>query len=250
MNFDLPSGLALLGLTGPGVENAAVHGVFIFLALILVGLLAILAWLSVGGGDRRAWERQRALERRSLLSAVRAEVRMQWQDLERLGDLAAFRSHLVERINAGRWVQPPYAPMAPRLAQSVVVPDLLEQIARVDEDLMPATIAYYRQLALVTDYAGEFSGPRYQALATEQRIDLVDDFFHALTRLKRVVLDLNARLEQSLKLKKKARDTAMAAALEERARSAEIEPIAPARSAVRSVTPEAANAGSPAAKAG
>lgn len=198
-----------LGIDNPALQPAALTGLFSLLGIVLTGLFATVAYLLSRSSDRAARKRLRQEKTRDLQTAIRAEVRAHWYELNDFGDLEALRDSDIASIEAGRWVQPSFTPFVLRQAPSVVFDTIQSDLALLDNAVIQICINYYRQLALASQLAEDLRAERYAQLPADRKIQLISAYYVMLTTLKANALELNSVMERALKLKRRQRDTNM-----------------------------------------
>ncbi|WP_375450277.1 hypothetical protein [uncultured Devosia sp.] len=209
--MDLVSGFISIGLRETALQAAAIQGAFALLGIVLTGLLAVLAYSRNRAVDRhvtRLARRERTLD---VQSAIRAEVRNHWHELESNGSLGTTCEDIVAKIEAGRWINPTYTPFIPQPAPSILFGAIEGDIAILDNQVIAAAIGYYRQRALVGQFAADLASDLFWSLPADRKIDMVRAYHRMIVVLKASARDLNTALEIKLRLKKSQRDLSMPA---------------------------------------
>lgn len=201
--------LAWLGIDNPALQPAALTGLFSLIGIVLTGLFATLAYIVSRGSDRAQRSRLREEKTRDLQTAIRAEARAHWYELDQYGDLSTLRDEVVGDIEAGRWVQPGFTPFVLRQAPSVVFEAIQDDLALLDNAVIQIAINYYRQLALASQLADDLRSQRYAELPGDRKVQMIVAYYAMLSVLKSKAFELNGAMEQALKLKRGERDRAM-----------------------------------------
>ncbi|HEY4199514.1 MAG TPA: hypothetical protein VGM83_03050 [Devosiaceae bacterium] len=207
--MDITVWLAYLGLTSPPLQAAAIQGGFALIGIVLTGLLASFAYGRNRAADRRVQRLLREEKTRDLQGALRAEARAHWYELNQYGQLDAICESVVQKIENGRWTQPPYTPFVVKQVQSILFDAIERDIALLDHDVIRVTVDYFRQLSLATLTAEDLRTDRFAALPADRKIEMVRSYYGVLATLKNTAARLNARLEDALKLKSRQRDANM-----------------------------------------
>jgi hypothetical protein len=204
--MNLSSVFLYLGLTDPALQAAFLQGVFVALGLILAAVILGLILLSRGDG-RRAETDLREQQAEHLQHAILAETRAHWHELDRQGPLASVASNLIDKMEQGRWAQPGFTPFIPKEAPSLIFSAIERDFALLERSLIDLVVRYYRQLEVVAQFALDLRSDRFHQLSTDRKIEVVRDYFALLQSLKNGAAELNGKLEQTLKLKRRERDT-------------------------------------------
>ncbi len=204
--MNLSTLLTNLGLADPVLQAAMLQGVVLALGVLLAALILGLFYLA-GRARLRASEHGLREDRaHNLQSAILAEARAHWYELDRQGPLSSVVAGLVERMEQGRWTQPGFTPFIPKEAPSLVFDAVERDFSLLDRRVIDLVVRYYRQLEVVAQFAIDLRSDRFHALSTDRKIDVIRDYFTLLQALKNGAAELNGRLEQTLRLKRRDRD--------------------------------------------
>jgi hypothetical protein len=201
--------LSAMGIEDPAMQGTVLHGLLVLLGLVLAALL--LGW-AYAGSRRAARHAERRLREQHvllLLSALRADARACWHWLDSLGGLEARSAELAQRIEEGRWTQPTFTPIVPGLPPSAVAATLDGESFFLAHALVDAIVRYRRQHSLIEQTLADLRSERFANMPADARIELVRFYFAQLAHLKQDAFELNAALEDALRLKRGARDTRM-----------------------------------------
>jgi len=207
--LDVPAWLSAIGITETVLQAAAIQSFFGVLGIVLAGLIAAITYGANRRADRQVQKDLRRERTLDLQSAIRAEVRAHWYELDRSGPLEVLAESMVERIDAGRWTQPSFTPFIVREAPTILLGAIESDLALLGRLAIQPTMEYYRQLALLNQFAEDLRTSRFEALAADRKIEMVRAYFASLRALKRSAANLNAVLEQALKLRPRDRDPNM-----------------------------------------
>jgi len=207
--INVPAWLAAIGITETALQAATIQGFFALLGIILAGLLASFAYGRNRSADRRMQRDLRAEKARDLQSALRAEVRGHWYELEGAGPSTATELQVIERIDEGRWTQPSFTPYVPKTASSIILDAIVADIALLDHDVVELTIRYYRQVALVAQMVEDLRTPFFGSLSADRKIEMVRAYFAMQRNIQVAAAELNGRLETAMRLRRNQRDANM-----------------------------------------
>lgn len=204
--MDLAVLFGRVGITDPELQSAALEGLLIALGLVLAGLVVgLFIWRS-RVGLRRSQQRQRLHHSTALLLAIREEARGLWHDLDSGGPLGEVEARLIDKIEEGRWTQPVFTPFIGRAAGSFLVDTLVADLSALPRPLLEPTIRFYRQRAVVAQMAEDLGTERFATLPGDGKIGVVQSYFAAQRTLRTTASELNAQIEDALRLKKGERD--------------------------------------------
>jgi hypothetical protein len=198
--MDIPASLAAIGLKDTVLQAAAIQGLLALIGIVLTGIIGSFAYGRSRRADRRVQRLLREEKTRDLQSAIRAEARAHWYELDGHGDLDQACDAIVEKIEEGRWTQPGFTPFVPKEAPSVVLEAIEADIAILDHDVISAAMYYYRLLALVAQFSDDLRSDFFRALPADRKIEMVRSYFAMLQGLKNASARLNAELEAALAL--------------------------------------------------
>ena len=207
--MNLSSLLTSIGIAEPVLQGAFVQGILILLGLLLA---AILVGLFLGARRRREAKDQRETSRRQAFAyqlALRAEVRAQWAELDRLGALDVLAQNLVEQIDAARWVPPGFTPIIVRQPPTFMTQLSGSDFAALAPEVIGPAVEYYRQLAATGQLTEDLGKSRFDSLPADRKIELVRTCFGMLGALKAKAVTLNGALETALRVKPRDRATGM-----------------------------------------
>ena len=204
--MNLSTFLTNLGLVDPVLQAAMLQGALLALGILISALILGLFYLA-GRGRQGAAERDLREERaENLQNAILAEARAHWYELDRQGPLSSVVAGLIEKMEQGRWTQPGFTPFIPKEAPSLVFDAIERDFSLLDRRAIDLVVRYYRQLEVVAQFAIDLRSDRFHTLSTDRKIEVVRDYFTLLQALKNGAAELNGRLEQTLKLKRRDRD--------------------------------------------
>ena len=207
--MDIAAFLTSIGLREPALQGAALQGVLILAGLLLAAFVAGLPLARSRREQRRLQRRLREERAAQVRQALRAEIRAQYYELERHGDLDLAAAQLAEKIEAGRWTQPGYTPLLPREVPGLLLPGLQQDLLLLDPDTVDAVLRHARQTQLAIQAAEDLRGEPAQALPADRKIELAHAYFAQLRALKAGALALNRHLEEAMHLKRHQRDSQM-----------------------------------------
>src|SRR5947209_4338731 len=85
--MDVPAALSAIGLRDAALQAAAIQGLLALIGIVLTGIIGSFAYGRARRADRRVQRLLREEKTRDLQSAIRAEARAHWYELDRNGDL-------------------------------------------------------------------------------------------------------------------------------------------------------------------
>ena len=207
--MDLTAFLSAIGLRETALQAAAIQGLFTLLGIVITGVLASFAYGRNRSADRRVARRLRREKTFDLQTAIRAEARAQFYELDSDTRIDTRGQDLVEKIDEGRWQQQGFTPFVLRHAPSVVFPAVEADLALLENDVIEAVTEYYRQRALAAQFAEDLRADRYFTSPVDRKIDMLRRYYGVQYRLKIVSAHVVDVIETTLKLPIKQRDLSM-----------------------------------------
>lgn len=201
--MDVPAALSAIGLRDATLQAAAIQGLLALIGIVLTGIIGSFAYGRARRADRLVQRLLREEKTRDLQSAIRAEARAHWYELDRHGDLDEACDAIVEKIEEGRWVQPGFTPFIPQEAPSVVFDAIEADIAILDHDVISVTMQYYRQQALVAQFSDDLRSEYFRSLPADRKIGMVRTYYGMMLGVKDTAALLNDELERALGLSKR-----------------------------------------------
>jgi hypothetical protein len=196
--MDIPASLSAVGLKDTSLQAAAIQGLLALIGIVLTGIIGGFAYGRSRRADRKVQRLLREEKTRDLQSAIRAEARAHWYELDRHGDLDEACDAIVEKIEESRGVQPGFTPFIPKEAPSVVFEAIEADIAILDHDVISAAMQYYRQQALVAQFSDDLRSEFFVSLPADRKIGIVRTYYGMLFSLKNTAAQLSSQLEETL----------------------------------------------------